>query len=293
MEPILLQSAEITATVSQELGQVQIATNGCPWFAATADIGFLGAQAARSIGDGARWRHPFPQDWPWPPYEPSAVSIEAAGNDLHAFIDEGAFLERYGARTSMDLRLEAHSARITARLENRRDGQRQAWIVAPFAVLPGHTPETPTAAALFPVLDPSELAPLRLDEGEARRVWSVDGDLVVVTSGAPLAEGQDKLLVSSRWSLFARAGEDFFVVALSRGRDNPEAFQVYAGIGAYVELEWTGGPVAPRGVSAVDVTFSTVRLADLGAGFDAFSSTGLKRELAAAARAWLGPGHSP
>jgi hypothetical protein len=289
---MVLQGNGLTATVSSDLGQIQIAGSGPPWFANASDIGFLGAGAARSIGDGARWRHPFPQDWPWPPYEPSSVSLESSEGALRASIDDAAFLERYAARTSMELKLEGGTVRITARLENLGEGQRQAWIVAPFAVLPGHNPEAPTAAALFPLLQASDLEPLRLDEGaprgvkEARRVWHVDDDLVVVTPGGSLAERQDKLMVPSRYSLFARAGDSFLISALSRGMDNPEAFQVYAGIGAYVELEWAGGPVGRGQTSIIDVSFSVVSLADLKVGFGKFSSAGLKSELPTAARAW-------
>lgn len=296
MAPVRLVGGETHLEVTPDIGQVQISLAGRPFFAAAADLGFLGPEAARTIGDGARWRHPFPQDWGWPPREPAGLRIETHGQVVSASVDDPAFVACYGVRSSLGVRLDpTGDAWMASGMENVVGAPKSAWIVAPFAMPAGHTIDQPAAMAVFPVSRAEELAPLHLAPGsEATRTWDYDGDrgLMFVSPGARLEAGQDKALLTNRWSLFGRQGDTSVMVLRAPEAAGPDAFQVYAGIGAYLELEWAGEAVAPGETSRVEVHFEPVALADLGVQVDGRpllrlgeSGAGLKRELSAVTEA--------
>ena len=70
-----ITAAGLRAHLTRPTGQVQISLEEKPLFVSSDAIEFLGPEASRTIGDGARWRHPFPQNWAWPPQEPSSIDV--------------------------------------------------------------------------------------------------------------------------------------------------------------------------------------------------------------------------
>lgn len=252
-------------SLSQDLGQVQIRLEGRDLFVASSSLGFLGSEAARTIGDGARWRQPFPQDWPWPPKEP--LSIEKIPNGSSPLpklvVSDPEFVSHYGARPELGLEQDEQGAtHLNVTLQNLDSRTQHAWVIAPCAMPPGHRPETPQALAVFPVKHVDELRPLKLDQGEASRTWRYDPEhqLMFVAPGASLADDQQKAYFTPRPAVFGRSGDRQVMVMSARGDDGPQAFQVFAGIHDYVELEWLG---PPRSESELQVSFRPLNLAEL------------------------------
>lgn len=300
--PRLLGQRAPRLSLSEDLGQVQLALEGRDLFSQSKNLVFLGAEAARSIGDGARWRHPFPQEWPWPPKEPVGLDKSCQGGVYRLGISDPDFLRHYGARPWLTVYQKGADTHMKAELETLSGAPKQAWIVAPFAMPSGHSLGEPQAMAVFPVVDTQELEPLHLGEGDAGRTWDHDADrkLMFVTPGADLKEAQQKAYFSARDCVFGRSG-DAQVMLLSAGAndvsnsesgpvaENSKAFQVFAGIHDYLELEWAGASAAH---SQVEVVMRPVSLASLhleieGRPLERLGQTGagLKAELAAVAGA--------
>lgn len=282
-----LPPARPVASLSQDLGQVQIRMEGRDLFAPSKSLGFLGAEAARTIGDGARWRHPFPQEWPWPPREPGGVEQPIPGQ---VTLSDPEFVSHYAARPELRLHQDGQGGtHLDVSLQNLSSRPQHAWVVAPCAMPPGHRPETPQALAVFPLKSAEELDQLSLEKGEASRTWRHDKQkqLLFVAPGAALTDDQQKAYFTPRPSLFGRVGDRQVMLITARGDEGPQAFQVFAGIHDYVELEWLGPPDAK---SKLLVSFRPVRLDDLDLRLEGQrlqrlgeSSLGLQAELAAVA----------
>ena len=253
-------------SVTPDLGQVQIQLLGRDLFAHSDSLGFLGSEAARTIGDGARWRQPFPQDWPWPPQEPHQLELVEQAGQTRADISDPEFLQCYQSKPSLLVSQQGGVTHMQARLQNLEGPAKSAWIVAPFAMPPGHSVTAPQAMGVFPILDPSELEPLRLQAGSpASQTWDYHAaeGVMLVTPGASLEEHNLKAYFTSRNSVFGRVGDSHVVRLEPRGGEGPQAFQVFAGIGNYLELEWAG-PAAAAGLpSQIDVQFVPVDLKSL------------------------------
>lgn len=286
-------------TLSPDLGQVQIALNGRDLFSHSSDLGFLGPEAAKSIGDGARWRHPFPQDWPWPPVEPRDLQAVTQNGTTRLEIVDPDFLRHYGAQTALTVRSgPGGSTLLQADLTNLDSKPKSAWIVAPFNMPSGHSLEEPEAVAVFPILDKSELEQLQLSEGDpAAQTWDYDArhQLMFVAPGASLGEHQQKAYFSDRPSLFGRKGDSSVMFMKATGAEGPQGFQVFAAIHNYVELEWAGKAVAQDeksqvGVELVAIDLSSLKLEIEGHKLEKLgqSSLGLKAELLAVSRALIG-----
>lgn len=253
----------LEARLTGARGQVQIDLEGKPLFVSSDAISFLGEDAARTIGDGARWRHPFPQSWSWPPKEPAQVSHVSSNA---AEVDEPAFLKEYEAKPSVTV----HKARdgvvaMEADLQNLGGAPKQAWIVAPFAMPQGHSATSPKALAVFPASD-QELDAIPDGPATGGR-WQEDPThhLLFVNPGGGKAEGQDdKLLLSDRWSAFAREGDSALLVMPGTGATGKEAFQVFAAFDGYLEMEWAGEAARPGETSSVTAKFQAVPLSTLG-----------------------------
>jgi hypothetical protein len=282
--------------VTPDLGQVQIQLLGRHLFAKSQSLRFLGPEAARSIGDGARWRHPFPQDWPWPPLEPRSLEQTSGDGQTRLHISDPEFLAHYQSRPSLSVSQDASgSVHMEASLQNLSGPPKSAWIVAPLAMPSGHSLTSPQAMAVFSVLDPGELNPLRLSPGTpASQTWDYDPKegLLWVCPGANLEEDQKKAYFSSRSSLFGRVGDSHVVSLQPRGGEGPQAFQVFAGIHDYLELEWAGPAVAARQESQIGVKLEPVELKSLniqlqGRPLERLGQTslGLKAEMLAVTRA--------
>lgn len=263
-------NSPLKMSLSRPTGQVQIALEDKPLFVASDAIEFLGKEAAATIGDGARWRHPYPQTWAWPPKEPASIVLKTEQPDQQrASVKESEFVAEYESRPSLLARQEPGAVHLRASLENLGEDPKQAWIVAPFATPAGHRADRPAALAVFPA-SPRELDAVP-DSDLPHPRWSEDhanGLMFVNPGGAKVAEQEDKLLLPDRWSLFAREGDASVMLMPPTGSHHPEAFQVYAGFDSYVELEWAGEPAPQGGCSQVETSFHAVPLTtlDLGEG---------------------------
>ncbi|MBT9587749.1 hypothetical protein IV102_30720 [bacterium] len=277
-------------SVSPELGQVQVKLLGRDLFCGSESLGFLGAEAARSIGDGARWRHPFPQDWPWPPKEPRGLN--SLGHNRFDISDPD-FLGHYGTRPSVWVDQDQQGVtRLQVSQQTLAGAPKSAWVVAPLAMPGGHSLSAPQAMAVFPILDPAEVDQLHRQPGTpASQTWDYDGgdQLMFVTPGADLQDNQKKGYFSARGSLFGRLGDSHIMSLQSRGGEGNQAFQVFAGIHNYVELEWTGRAAEQ---SQLEVTMTPVELKSLKIDLEGRrlerlgqTSLGLKAEMQAVARA--------
>ncbi len=273
-------------SLSRPTGQVQMALEEKPLFVASDAIEFLGKEAAATIGDGARWRHPFPQTWAWPPREPSSIELDQTSPEQRrASVQEPGFVQEYQSRPTLETRQSGTSVEMKAGLENLGEEPKQAWIVAPFATPAGHRAEQPAALAVFPA-SASELDAVP-DSHLPNPRWNEDhanGLMFVNPGGAKIAEQEDKLLLPDRWSLFAREGDASVMLMPPTGSGHPEAFQVYAGFDNYVELEWAGESVPKGGFSQVATSFQAVPLESLDLGGDGLerfgqSGQGLQAEL--------------
>lgn len=292
IEPTSPQAPRLRGFIQQPVGQVKIELDDRPLFVERDDVEFLG-DAAKTIGGGARWRHPFPQDWAWPPSEPASVTSAAPH---FARVDEPEFTGEYGCRPEVEIAQSGSELALTARLENLEGEAKQAWIVAPFSMPSGHQSDAPKALAVFPA-SPAELAAIPDAPGEGAR-WAEDAErgLVFINPGGEMAEGQqDKLLMPDRWSAFAREGDSAILLMPPTGSRDPEAFQAYAGFDSYVELEWAGDPAEAGRSSQVTTRFQAVPLAGLALGEHAFgrfgeSGRGLREELASVIEALDLPG---
>lgn len=253
----------LEARLNGPQGQVQIDLEGKPLFVSSDAISFLGKDAARTIGDGARWRHPYPQSWSWPPKEPAQICHESS----HAAeVDELAFLTEYEAKPSVTVHKTGEGAvAMEADLVNLAGADKQAWIVAPFAMPEGHTAASPKALAVFPASD-QELDAIPDGPATGGR-WQEDPahHLLFVNPGGGKAEGQeDKLLLSDRWSAFAREGDSALLMMPGTGARGKEAFQVFAAFDGYLEMEWAGEGARPGQSSSVTARFQAVPLSSLG-----------------------------
>ena len=296
---------KLVLQVTPEVGQVQLSLNGRDLFAKKQDLGFLG-QAANTIGDGARWRQPYPQDWGWPPVEPREVEHQSGRGQQSARVLDADFVREYQARPSMTVSLDAQNGAIlTADIENLAAKPQCAWIVAPFAMPSGHTLDDPAAMAVFPVFGscaggelPEELKQLHITAGTPQaRTWDYDksDQMMFVTPGAELGEGQQKGLFTDRWSVFGRKGDSAVMFMQPKGAAGSDAFQVYAGIPNYVELEWAGALVEKDQHSQVGIKMQPVPLKELGITIHdrpleklGESGSGLKNELRAISLALQG-----
>lgn len=264
--PRLLRSG-----VSQPLGQVQIELEGRPLFATSESLSFLGDEAAHTIGGGARWRHPYPQTWSWPPREPSQVQLPS-GPDLHnATVDEPTFVKEYASKPTLAVKEQVDGTlALEASLENLKGAEKQAWIVAPFAMPEGHLAHSPKALAVFPASQAELDAIPDGASGPSRWEEDAENSLLFVNPGGAKAEGQeDKLLLTDRWSAFAREGDSALLLMPATKTEGDEAFQVYAAFDGYLEMEWAGKAAGPGETSQVTATFQPVPLSSLDlTGFD-------------------------
>lgn len=294
--PNFVDPSPTRVSLSPDLGQVQITLHGRDLFSKSSDLGFLGPEAARSIGDGARWRHPFPQDWPWPPVEPRELHSLSQNGSTQLAITDPDFLKHYGAQTSLTVTGgPAGSTVLQADLQNLDNKPKSAWIVAPFEMPSGHSLQDPSAMAVFPILDRSELDQLHLSEGDpAAQTWDYDAQsqLMFVAPGATLGDNQQKAYFSDRPSLFGRKGDSSVMLMSARGAEGPQGFQVFAAIHNYVELEWAGKAVGPDEKSQVGVEMRPLDLGSLNLEIEGQkleklgqSPLGLKAELLAVSRA--------
>jgi len=283
-------------SLSPDLGQVQISLHGRDLFSKSSDLGFLGPEAARSIGDGARWRHPFPQDWPWPPVEPRDLQPLTQNGTTQMAITDPDFLKQYGAQTGLTVTSGTAGATVLqADLQNLDSKPKSAWIVAPFNMPSGHSLQDPAAMAVFPILDTSELEQLHCSQGDpAAQTWDYDAQsqLMFVAPGAALGDNQQKAYFSNRPSLFGRKGDSSIMLMKARGAEGPQGFQVFAAIHNYVELEWAGKAVGQDEKSQVSVEMRPLDLGSLNLEIDGQkleklgqSPLGLKAELLAVSRA--------
>lgn len=266
----------LTMNLSRPTGQVQMKLEEKPLFVSSDAIEFLGKEAAATIGDGARWRHPFPQTWAWPPKEPTAVEIsQESPEQKRVSVEQDEFLQEYQSRPTLRTHEEPGVVHMSAGLENLGEQEKQAWIVAPFATPEGHRADRPSALAVFPA-STSELDAVP-DSNLPHSRWNEDhtnGLMFVNPGGAKLPEQEDKLLLPDRWSLFAREGDASVMLMPPTGSRHPEAFQVYAGFDNYVELEWAGESVPQGGVSHVETSFRAVSLESLDLGDSELSRFG-------------------
>ena len=255
----------LRASLSQPLGQVQMELEGKPLFVSSDAISFLGDEAAHTIGEGARWRHPYPQSWAWPPKEPSSVQLSSDSELRKATVDEADFTKEYSSKPSLVVKEQAGGTlALEASLENLEGAHKQAWIVAPFAMPEGHLAHSPKALAVFPASQAELDAIPDNPSGPARWLEDSENNLLFVNPGGSKAQGQeDKILLSDRWSAFAREGDSSLLLMPATQSTGDETFQVYAAFDGYLELEWAGDSVGPGEISQVATRFQPVPLSTL------------------------------